>query len=405
MRVLFLEDDGLLKTVPYLTELGHEAVVLKTGAYDAWHADEAKASGARTVHLPKQASALDLIEAADALDADALVSLALLDPECYRDALVGDYFRQVRRKTAVASPPAAVLLATDKLATKRLLAAHGLPVSEAFWVRSPAEAAEIAERLTYPVLVKRNDGYSGQGMRLFEDHAQLERFFRRGPGPLIMEKFLEGLEVSVDVLCWGGNTVPLAAISKGSTDRDLRRHPIYRLRVAPHPLSPQLTQAVMSIAARAMQLLGVTGVAECELVLTRDEGPLVLEVNPRIAGTLPLSAAASGIDPHRALVDMALGRADLAALEPDWHFAVQAPITTPLTPELMARLSALPQVRFIKPIHWMPSLGITGSLTLRERSPEDLVTFVERVGEFLRFAFPLDALAASMGREAVASVA
>lgn len=380
MRILFLEDDGLTRIAPYMRSLGHQPVVLRTGAYDRWHADETVGLGLEVRQANRQASSQELIAAAQELAPDALVSLALLDPHCARDAEVGEYFRR-QGLPVVANSPATVLLANDKLRTKQRLREAGIAVTEAVWVTACAEAEVAAERAGYPVVLKRNEGYSGLGMRLCENVDQLRSFYRRDPGPMLLETFLDGLEISVDVLRWDGQCQPLTVISKGKTDRDLRRHPIYRLRLAPHPLPAGLAQRILDIAARSMDLLDIVGVAECELILHPERGPLVLEVNPRLAGTTPLSIAATGIDPRLQFVDMVLGRCDFSALVNTNRIAAQVPIRTPLTEALRTRLAALPEVQFIKVINWVPDLDVSATLTVAAPSPSELLAFLAKLGE------------------------
>lgn len=393
MRILFLEDDGLTKVAPYVRRLGHEPVVLRTGAYDRWHADETVGLGLEVHCVDREAGGLELLDEALALAPDAVISLALLDPHCLRDAVVGDFFRHTRGLPVVANPYSTVLLANDKQRTKALLSRNGIGVTEACWVADCAQAEEAAERVGYPIVLKRNDGYSGQGMRLCENPEQLRRYYRREVGPMLLEAFVEGIEISVDVLRWGQQCRPLTVISKGHTDRDLRRHPIYRLRLAPHPVPPELTQAMLDIAARAMDLLGIVGVAECEMILHPERGPLVLEVNPRLAGTTPLSVAATGIDPRLQFVDMVLGRCDLTRLEDARNAAAQVPLRTPLTDALRARLASYPQIRFVKEITWAPDLAISASLTVAEQSAGELLAFLSELAGFVEFGFAPEELA------------
>lgn len=383
MRILFLEDDGLTGLAGSLRAGGDEPVVLRTGAYDDWHPREDPGEGTEVVQLPRDADAGALAAAALALRPDAVVSLALLDPHVQRDAAVAHALRPI---PAVANSPEATAAANDKYATKTLLAAHGLPVVEAIKVEDGAQALAAAARLGYPVVLKRNDGYSGMGMRLFEDAAQMEAYYRRSPGTMLVEAFAPGLELSVDVLGWEGRHRAMTVVSKGQTDRNLRRHPIYRLRLAPHPLPPALDARVREVAESAVRLLGLTGVAECEMILGGDGVPRVLEINPRIAGTLRLSAAASGIDPHRCLADMARGRFDVRALRPAPAAAVQVPLRDAPDEAAAAALLAQPEVLGIKRIDWMPGLGVRASVTVRAADAPRLLDWLRRQPAHPEFA-------------------
>jgi len=396
MRILFLEDDGMTGLAPYVRSLGHQPVVLRSGAYDDWHANECGDPGLEVHQVAPDADAMTLLDAAIALRPDAVVSLALLDPHCWRDALVADYFSQVRGIPVVANPPVTVMLANDKLRTKQLLHAHGIGVTEAVPANDLEQATAAAARLGYPVVIKRNDGYAGIGMRLCHDQAQLERYYRRQPGPMLVEHFIEGIELSVDVLRWQGRSRALAVVHKGATDHDLRRHPIYRLRQAPAPIAPRHHAQALEIACRAMDLLGIVGVAECEMILDPQRGPLVLEVNPRIAGTMRLSSACAGIDVHRCLADMALGRFDIDRLQAQPGYAVQIPVRAALAPQALAQLEAMPAVRFIKPINWVPDLGISASLTVADRHAAGLLAQLATIDRFAPLEPALSALAADL---------
>jgi biotin carboxylase len=382
MRILFLEDDGMTDLAPYVRTLGHEPVVLRTGAYDSWHRDETLGLGLHVQRIAPQATAMEMLDAAAAMQPDAVVSLALLDPHCWRDAIVGDFFRQIKSIPVLANPPSTVLIANDKLRTKNLLRAHGIKVTDAIAVDDLEAAKAAAEQLRFPLILKRNDGYSGMGMRLFENLEQLERFYQRQPSTMLAEHFTQGIELSVDVLRWGGQCKALTVIHKGETDPDLRKHPIYRLRVAPAPIAPALSEQARAIACKAMDLLGIVGLAECEMILHPEHGPLVLEVNPRIAGTARLSAAATGLNLHCSLVDMVLGRSDLAHLKMQPHYAVQIPVRSKLSDTDIAHLQAMPAVRFIKTINWVPDLGVSASLTVAGNTPAALLATLAEINGF-----------------------
>lgn len=392
MRILFLDDDGMTELAPYVRFLGHVPVVLRTGVYDRWHDNESTDPQLEVHTVHPESTPMEVLDQARKLHPDALVSLALLDPYCWRDAIVADYFRECMRIPVIANAPACVLLAADKWRTKQLLKEHGIAVSEAMPVADLGGALEAARVMGFPLVLKRNDGYSGQGMRLFEHAEQLQRFYRRQPSHMIAEHFEDAIELSVDVLRWNGRVTPLTVIDKGQTERDLRRHPIYRLRLAPAQLDRETCESVLSTAGRAVDALGLVGLAECELLLHPTKGPLVLEVNPRLAGTSRLSAAATGLDLHKCLVNMALGRYDADGLTIKQHVAVQIPATGALTQEVLARLAANEAVKFVKPIDWMPELGISASLTVASLDPENLAETLQEIDTYLSLQPALSAL-------------
>ncbi|MGC8488908.1 MAG: cyanophycin synthetase family protein, partial [Clostridia bacterium] len=119
------------------------------------------------------------------LDGDSLVRL-------------GQGARQVRiRATMTAMTPAvAVDLAQDKMATKEVLAAAGLPVPDGRLVNTPAEACVAQSDWGVPVAVKPVAGNHGSGVRVnLQDPADIEEAFaaaRQGGLPVLVERHLEG---------------------------------------------------------------------------------------------------------------------------------------------------------------------------------------------------------------------
>src|SRR5205814_3172634 len=98
----------------------------------------------------------------------------------------------------------------SKEATRRLLAAHGLPtIPGSGMLRDDAHALEEAERIGYPVLIKPSAGGGGKGMRMVRTPRELEGVLKVarsearaafGDDSLYLEKWLdENRHVEVQV--------------------------------------------------------------------------------------------------------------------------------------------------------------------------------------------------------------
>ncbi len=95
----------------------------------------------------------------------------------------------------------AVELASDKKATNKILADLGLPVPQQREVETPAEAAQAARRIGYPVVVKPLNGNHGNGIsvNLTTDEEVKEAFdlalkFNKRGRTVIVESFIQGLD-------------------------------------------------------------------------------------------------------------------------------------------------------------------------------------------------------------------
>ncbi|MBM7440105.1 ATP-grasp domain-containing protein [Streptomyces sp. HB132] len=213
----------------------------------------------------------------------------------------------------------AVENACRKDATRRVLAAAGVPGPRFAVCADGAEAAVAARSIGYPLVVKPVDLCAGMFVRRVDDAEQLAgacralvafplnaRGQRRAPH-ILLEEFLRGPEVSVEtVTCRGATHVV------GVTDKSIGGAPAFveTGHMFPADLDPDGLAAATGTAVRAGAALGLDDVvAHTEIKLTAD-GPRVVEVNPRPAGNriTELVRHVTGVDLAAACVDVALGR-------------------------------------------------------------------------------------------------
>ncbi|MFF4243103.1 ATP-grasp domain-containing protein [Streptomyces sp. NPDC001822] len=216
--------------------------------------------------------------------------------------------------------PEAIENACRKDATRRVLAAAGVP-GPRFAVCADEEGALAAARgIGYPLVVKPVDLCGGMFVRRVDDDAQLAsacralaefplnaRGQRRAP-QILIEEYLRGPEVSVETVAFQGVTHVV-----GVTDKSVGRAPAFveTGHMFPADLTPDDLAAAADAAVRAGAALGLdTVVAHTEIKLT-PHGPRVVEVNPRPAGNriTELVRHVTGIDLAAACADVALGRA------------------------------------------------------------------------------------------------
>ncbi|WP_406154798.1 ATP-grasp domain-containing protein [Streptomyces sp. NBC_01023] len=213
--------------------------------------------------------------------------------------------------------PEAARRCRDKLATRRLLGAAGVPSAAYRHVHSYAEAAEAAEAIGWPVVVKPRGLAGSIGVSLVDGPGRLARAFEQArtssfPGisaldGAIVEEYLDGPEISVDCAVSDG-VVRIVNVAR----KQLGFAPYFEETghlVAPWRDEPWADE-MRSVVARAHTVLGVrTGLTHTELRLT-PTGPRVVEVNGRLGGDfIPLlGTLATGVDPVTAAVDIALGR-------------------------------------------------------------------------------------------------
>ncbi|MFI9079664.1 ATP-grasp domain-containing protein [Streptomyces sioyaensis] len=215
--------------------------------------------------------------------------------------------------------PAAVENACRKDATRRLLAAAGLPGPRFAVCADRSEAADAAAEIGYPLVLKPVDLCAGMFVRRIDDAAELvaacralddfpvnARGQRRAP-VLLLEELLHGPEVSVETVTFDGTTQVV-----GVTDKSVGGAPAFveTGHMFPAEIPADDAAAAGETARRAIAALGLDGVvAHTEIKLTPD-GPRLVEVNPRPAGNriTELVRHVTGIDLAAAAVDVALGQ-------------------------------------------------------------------------------------------------
>lgn len=146
-----------------------------------------------------------------------------------------------------------------------------------------------------PVIVKPRVGSGSRGIHLIERPEQFASLER--DGSLLVQEHLPGAEHSLDVLVREDGEV-LAVV------------PRVRLKVDSGIAVTGRTvrdEALVAFGRAVAERIGLRGVANVQVRQAVGGEPALLEVNPRVPGTMPLTVAA-GVDMPRLWVDEALGQ-------------------------------------------------------------------------------------------------
>jgi S-sulfo-L-cysteine synthase (3-phospho-L-serine-dependent) len=205
--------------------------------------------------------------------------------------------------------PGAVERCRDKRLQRAALAGSGVPVPAFAASVTSEEAVEAATAVGLPVVVKPVDGTGSRGVRLCDTGDEVRRHTaalladrrdERGQPTLpavLVEEYVEGPELSVET--FGTEVVGITAKYLGP--------PPWFVEIG-HDY-PVAAEDVGAVALAALDALGLGfGPAHTEIRLGA-RGPVVIEVNPRLAGgRIPtLVRLASGIDLVGATVDAVSG--------------------------------------------------------------------------------------------------
>lgn len=204
----------------------------------------------------------------------------------------------------------------DKVEAKRTAGALGLPLVPGSdgAISSTEEAAEVAERIGYPVLVKAASGGGGRGMKVVPDASQLETLISQarteaknafGDDTVYLEKYL-GNPRHIEFQVFGdgnGNAIHL-----GERDCSLQRRHQKVLEEAPSPiLTPEERDRMGGIVAKAMADMGYRGAGTIEFLWENGEFYFI-EMNTRLQVEHPVTEAITGLDLVREQIRVADGK-------------------------------------------------------------------------------------------------
>ncbi|RKT17070.1 biotin carboxylase [Streptomyces sp. 1114.5] len=213
-----------------------------------------------------------------------------------------------------AADPQALTRCRHKDLQRAALAAAGVPVPAHRAVGGLAEALAAADELGYPVVVKPTTGSGSVGVRLCAGPEDLAAHAaplldspvnERGqatPGLVLVEEYVTGREFSVET--FDHEVVGVVGKHLGPPP-----HFVETGHDFPAPAAPAELERLADTTTRAVRALGLGwGAAHTELRLG-PRGPVVIEVNPRLAGGMipSLVRLATGVDLVAAVVARAAG--------------------------------------------------------------------------------------------------
>jgi biotin carboxylase len=208
----------------------------------------------------------------------------------------------------------------DKHRTRVALAEAGVPQAASHAVHSAEEAAQVAEQLGYPVVLKPRSMAASFGVSRVDSAADLAEGYRLAMSialpeepthyedAVLVEEFLDGPEISVDSACFDGRLVPLAVAHK-----ELGFEPCFE--EVGHVVDgndPLLDDPhLLDVLSRAHAAVGYeTGMTHTELRRTSDGTFKVIEINARLGGDMIpyLGQLATDIDLSLASAAIACGQ-------------------------------------------------------------------------------------------------
>ncbi len=203
--------------------------------------------------------------------------------------------------------------ATDKYEMIKAFKAYGVPSPWYFDVDSYEDLKALEGKVTFPCIIKPTDNAGSHGVAKVYDFEELLANYEYSHsssrhGKVIVEEYLDGPEVSVEVMVVKGKVNILQITDKITTGAP---HFVEMGHTQPSRLPDDTQRQIREVAEAACKSLGLDkGPAHVEMKVTSARGPVMIELGARMGGdniTTHLVPLSTGIDMVKATINVALG--------------------------------------------------------------------------------------------------
>lgn len=198
-------------------------------------------------------------------------------------------------------------LAMDKLRSKRMWKAEGLPTPDYFLVRDAAQIQAAADALGYPFIVKPSEEGSSVGITKVKSPAGLDAALALARGDtdrvVMAERFIDSGETKAEYTCaiLDGEALPTIRIEPDGEFYDYRAKYLSNdtRYICPSGLPEALEDQARRLCVQAFELLGARGWGRVDFLLEAGRHIWLLEANlvPGMTShsLVPMAARAVGM--------------------------------------------------------------------------------------------------------------
>lgn len=310
MKLLFIGARLFDDVAPYIKEKGITSILTESNQ------NSPNLELADSVHIVPRGMEAPL-ELAIKEDVDGVVPLIGIDNPLMQVAHMKEELEKDYQIPVVAPDVAAATISTNKIESKNFFQDNDIK-TPAFDIisqgdlskenNSPNTTTDInsINNIKCPMVLKQAEGQGGKDIKVALSKSEIDEYFQEFDQALI-EKFISGFEISVEVLSWKGDYIPLTAVYKGETTLT-GIHPLDKLKSAPAKIEGLDNNLALELAHKITRKLGSDGNTDVDLIFDPEHGELyALEMNTRPSGTRYLTTASTGINPLNEMIDMALG--------------------------------------------------------------------------------------------------
>ena len=219
------------------------------------------------------------------------------------------------------------LVTTNKFAMRERLSQHNLPCPRFRKITSFEDF--MAGDCEVPCIIKPLDRSGSRGVTKIDTQEQFRYGIERALTAsfikeAIVEEFISGKEISVEMVSWQGTHHYITCTDKVSTGEP---HFVEIGQHVPSRIPAHLENRIIGLVKEALTVLGVEyGASHSELLITEDEKIFIVEIGARMGGDnigsdlVPLS---TGYDFVRGVIEIAMGEFNIPLIREKKHAGIQ----------------------------------------------------------------------------------
>ena len=208
--------------------------------------------------------------------------------------------------------PETALKATDKGEMIKAFESHNVPHPWYCILGNEADCEKKLDKISFPCISKPTDNSGSKGVMLIHNEEELLEAVKYSSsqgrnGSVIVEEYMTGSEVSVEIIVLDGEVNILQITDKLTTGAP---HFVEMGHSQPSDLSSSQIADIKDVATRAVKAIGIdNSPAHVEIMVT-DNGAKMIELGARMGGdciTTHLVPLSTGIDMIKAAIQIACG--------------------------------------------------------------------------------------------------
>ncbi len=156
---------------------------------------------------------------------------------------------------------------------------------------------KIAKEIGYPLLVRPSYVLGGQGMEICYEEINLIKYLqasfeRDSENPVLIDKYLNGIEVEIDAIC-DGEDILIPGIMEHLERAGIHSGDSITI-YPPQNIDENIEEKIIEISKKIANKLQIKGMMNIQFIVYENE-VYVIEVNPRSSRTVPYISKMSGV--------------------------------------------------------------------------------------------------------------